>query len=183
MMHPLQLLQLLALLIMLGLGVYSDLRERRIPNRVTASGLLAGLAIGTLLEGGVPVEALGGAGLAFLLAFPIHALGGFGAGDAKLLTATGAFVGPSGVLSVFVYGALAGGLLALLNAVKRGAILGLLVNFKNLFVYWVTRAKAGHRMDLNDPGASTLPYGVAIAAGAVLAWLFPLSLTLLSGAP
>lgn len=169
-------LQFLALLAMLSLGVFADLKDRRIPNKVTVSGLMVGLGIGAFLEGGFPLEALSGAALALLLSFTIHALGGFGAGDAKFLTAIGAFVGPGGILSVLIYGALAGGVLALADALWRGAILGVLVNAKNLVLYWITRARAGHRMNLNSPQSSSLPYGVAIAAGAVLAWIFPLSL-------
>ena len=175
-MFQISTLQFLVLLTMLGLGVFFDLRERRIPNRVTVSGLIAGLIVAAFLEGGFPTEALSGAGLALVLGFAFFALGGFGAGDAKLLTAVGAFVGPGGLLSVLVYGALAGGVIALIYAIRRGAILGVLANLKNLVVYWVTRARAGHRVNLNSPGAHSLPYGVAIAAGAVLAWMFPLAL-------
>jgi prepilin peptidase CpaA len=169
-------LQLLALLFMLGAAVITDLRERRIPNKVTVSGLCAGLVIGAFLEGGFPLDALGGAGLALIVAFTVHIFGGFGAGDAKLLTAVGAFVGPGGLLPVVIYGAVVGGVFALIDAVSRGAILGVLLNVKNLVLYWITRARKGHRINLNSPNAHTFPYGVAIAAGAVLAWVFPFSL-------
>lgn len=178
-MLQLPLLQLLALLTMLVLSVYSDLKTRRIPNKVTVSGLLAGLILGAFLEGGFPLEALSGAGLAFLMAFFIFALGGFGAGDAKLVTAVGAFVGPGGLFSVLLYGALAGGLLALINAIRRGAVLGLLLNTKDLIRSWFSAGQGGFDNELNSPEAHSLPYGVAIAAGAVLAWVFPLSLTAL----
>jgi prepilin peptidase CpaA len=176
-MPPLPILQFLTLLILLGTAVFFDVRERLIPNKVTVSGLVAGLVLGTLLEGGLPTEALSGAALALVLAFSIYALGGFGAGDAKLVTAVGAFVGPGGLLSVLVYGALFGGLLALLNAIRRGAIIGLLANTRNLVSHWFTRGRAGYHTDINSGGGHSLPYGVAIAAGAVLAWVFPLSLT------
>jgi prepilin peptidase CpaA len=170
------ILQFLALLIMLGLSVYSDIKERRIPNKLTVSGLFFGLLIGIPLEGGFPLEALSGAALAFLLAFAIHALGGFGAGDAKLLTAVGAYVGPGGVFSVFAYGALAGGLVAVINAIGRGAFLGVVVNTRNLVASWIKRSHPGDRMRPSFQGAHSLPYGVAIAAGAALAWMFPLAL-------
>jgi prepilin peptidase CpaA len=116
-----------------------------------------------------------------VIGFFIHALGGFGAGDAKMVMAVGAFVGPGGLLSVFVYGALFGGLLALGSSIRRGAILGLLVNTKNLVTYGITRGRAGHPARIDGGNGNSLPYGVPIAAGALLAWAFPLSFTVLSG--
>jgi prepilin peptidase CpaA len=175
-MTDLALSQLLVLLAMLAVAVVTDLRERRIPNIVTIPGLLAGLVIGAFIEGGIPAPALLGAFLAFVVTIPFHALGGLGAGDVKLFTAVGAFVGPGGLLPVLLYGGLAGGVLAIANATRRGAILGLLVNTKNLILHGITGGKAGHPIDLKESEAHSVPYGVAIAAGALLAWFFPLSL-------
>ena len=75
-----------------------------------------------------------------------------------------------------LYGALAGGILALGNAVRRGAILGVILNTKNLLLYLITFGRRGERIALDSPGAATIPYGLAIAAGTLLAWFFPLSL-------
>ena len=176
-MTRLALLHGLALVILLTVAVVIDIRERRIPNKVTVPGLLAGLVLGAFLEGGFPLAALSGAGLALLATFPVHAVGGLGAGDVKLFTAVGAFVGAGGLLSVLVYGALAGGLWAIANAFRRGAILGVLVNTMKLILYGMTLGRAGYRVDMNSPEAQahTVPYGVAIAAGALLAALFPIS--------
>lgn len=174
-MSLLPLLHLTALGLLLGVAVYTDLRERRIPNKVTMPGLLLALALASFLEGGFPLGALAGAGLALAITFPLVALGGIGAGDAKLLTAVGAFVGPGGLLSVFIYGGLAGGVLAMANAVQRGAFLGILVNMKNLLLHWVTLGRGGQRISLNSPGAQTIPYALPIAAGALLTWFFPFS--------
>lgn len=168
-------LQFMALALMLTAAVYSDLRERRIPNRVTVPGLLVGLVLASLLEGGVPVSAFVGAGVALLVTFPLVVLGGIGAGDAKLLTAVGAFVGPGGLLSVLIYGGLAGGALAIANAARRGTILGVLLNTKNLLLYWVSLGRLGERISVSSEGSHTIPYALAIAAGALAAWFFPFS--------
>jgi len=170
------ILHLLALTVLLGAAVVTDIRERKIPNKLTVSGLLAGIVLGTVLEGGLPLMALSGAGLALLVSFPLVALGAFGAGDAKLLTAVGAFVGPGGLLSVALYAALAGGLLAVGNTIRRGAFLGVLINMKNLVVYWISLGRHGERIGLDSPGAESVPYGLAIAAGALVAWFYPVSL-------
>ena len=175
-MTVLSVLHLLALVSLLAVAVFTDVRERRIPNKVTVSGLLAGLVAGIFLEGGIPFLALTGAGLALLVSFPLVAMGALGAGDAKLLTAVGAFVGPGGLFSVALYAALAGGVLAIGNIIRRGASLGVLVNMRNLLVFWITLGRHGERIALDSPGARSGPYGLAIAAGALVAWFFPVSL-------
>lgn len=170
------LLQLLALVGLLGAAVYWDLKERRIPNKVTVPGLVIGLLLAAIAERAFPGSAILGAGVALLVSLPMVLLGGLGAGDAKLFTAVGAFVGLGGLFSVFAFGGIAGGILALANAIRRGAILGVLVNIKNIILYQITLGRHGERIRLDSPGAQSVPYGLAIAAGALGAWFFPLSL-------
>lgn len=168
--------QFVALATILAFAVYWDLSERRIPNLVTVPGLVAGLFFSALAEGGFPVQGVSGAGIALVVSFPLVLLGGLGAGDAKLFTTVGAFVGIGGLFSVFLFGGLAGGILALINAVRRGAILGVLANVMNMILYHLTLGRHGVRIRLDSPGAHSVPYGLAIAAGALGAWFFPLSL-------
>ncbi len=175
-MSVLSTIQFLALAALLGAAVFTDLRERRIPNRLTVSGILVGLIIATVIEGGLPLGAMAGAGLALLVALPFVALGGFGGGDAKLLMAVGVFVGPAGLLSVALYGALAGGLLALGSAIRRGTIIPVLLNSKKLFVHLISLGRHGERFGLDSPDAHSVPYGLAIAAGALATWFVPFSL-------
>lgn len=175
-MDPLHLLQLLTFVALLASAVFWDLKERRIPNNVTGPGLVMGLALAGLIEGSLPGSALAGAVVGLLLSIPLVALGGLGAGDAKLITAVGSFVGIGGLLPVFVFGGIFGGILAVVNALRRGALLGVLVNTKNLLIYQLTLGRHGERIRLDSPGVHTIPYGLAIAAGALGAWFFPFSL-------
>lgn len=175
-MNTLSSLHLLLLAVMLGAAVYTDLRERRIPNRITVPGFFVALVLGAVVEGGFPVLALTGATLGFVIALPFLALGAIGGGDAKLLIAVGAFVGPGGLFSVVLYGAVAGGVLAIGSAVRRGVILPVLINSGKLFLSLATLGHKGERISLDSPGAHSVPYGVAIAAGALITWFFPLSL-------
>jgi prepilin peptidase CpaA len=160
--------------LVLGAAVYWDLRDRRIPNSVTITGLMLALAMSLILKELAITASLAGAGLALILSFPLFALGGIGAGDAKFFTAVGAFVGPMGVLAVIVYGGLVGGALALADAARRGVIVPLLWSTKNLAVHLLTLGRYGERFTLATPGAQTLPYGVAIAIGGLAAWFLPL---------
>jgi len=169
-------LQLTALLALLGAAVFMDLRERRIPNRVTVPGLVAGLVTAAAVEGGFPLSALAGSSLGLFLGLPFLALGALGGGDAKLLAAVGAFVGPGGLLSVALYGALAGGLLAVGSAIRRGTLVSVLLNSGRLFVHLITLGRHGERLGLDNPHAHTVPYGLAIATGALATWFFPFSL-------
>jgi len=168
-------LSFVALALLLAATAFMDIRERRIPNSLTGPGLLAALVLESFLVRGLPVSALAGAFLALLVAFPIVVMGGIGAGDAKLLMAVGAFVGPGGLLSVVIYGGMAGGILAIGNALRRGVLLGVLINVKNLLLHWATLGRRGQKIDLNSPGAESIPYALAIAAGALLTWFFPFS--------
>ena len=72
--------------------------------------------------------------------------------------------------------AMAGGLLGIAAAVRRGVILPALLQARGLLVYTATMGRRGSRTTIDDPNAQTIPYGVAIAAGTVVACLFPLSI-------
>lgn len=155
-------------------AVVTDLRDRRIPNEVTVTGLVAALVLSVVTAAPGLTSAMGGAGLGLLLSFPVFALGGIGAGDAKLFTAVGAFVGPLGVLGVIIYGGLAGGVIVLVDAARRGVIIPLLLSTMDVLVHLLTLGRRGRRVTLATPGAKAVPYGVAIAVGGLAAWFLPL---------
>ena len=79
----------------LFLAVLFDLRERRIPNRLCLSGMLAGMGLRTVLRG-VPgfLSGVAGIGLAILPLFLLFRSGMLGAGDIKLFAVVGSFMGP-----------------------------------------------------------------------------------------
>jgi prepilin peptidase CpaA len=175
-MTALATFKLLALMAMLGVAVVTDLSDRRIPNWLTVSGVFMALALTGLDAGAVPAASLLGMTTALAVTVPFFALGVLGAGDAKLLAAVGAFVGPAGLLPVLLYSGVAGGLMGLAVAVRRGVIIPILLQTRGVLVHTVTLGRHGHRTTIEDPDAQTIPYGVAIAAGTVAAWFFPLSL-------
>jgi prepilin peptidase CpaA len=111
---------LLIALACLAAGMVYDLRRREIPDIVPLALLTLAIAARAMqwsAPGWVSL-ALGltlGAAVGLLLFWS----GGFGGGDAKVLAALGAIVGPRDLLSVFVYIALSGALLALI-ALARG---------------------------------------------------------------
>jgi prepilin peptidase CpaA len=161
----------------------SDLRSRRIPNRLVLFGLLAALAwqaLGPagagLFHPGVPgalgaTSAFAGAAAAFAVFLVLHLMRTMGAGDVKLMAMLGAFFGiealPALVLSVFLTG---GGLvtLRLFDGARRRAV------FANLQLILFGRLAAlsgsgvGPRFDPRTDSADRLPYALAISGGALL---------------
>ena len=100
----------------------TDVRWRRIPNALTLPALLLGLALAGW-QGGAPGlgHALAGASVASL-ALLAYAGRMLGAGDVKLLGAVGALTGAPFMLWTLLGTALAGGLLALGWAARRGGL-------------------------------------------------------------
>ncbi|HEV8054542.1 MAG: prepilin peptidase [Chloroflexota bacterium] len=130
------------------------------PNYLTLPGILIGLALAAFAGWGVP--GLGGlldhvvaTGAAFLLCYPMYALGWMKAGDVKLLMAVGALRGTSFLLAAGLYGSLLGGLLAIVLIVSRRLI----------------PPEHPQRGGVRTVLKSSIPYGVALGAGGLVALL------------
>jgi prepilin peptidase CpaA len=155
-------------------GCLWDLQTRRIPNYLTFGGATLGVLY-ALVTGGWQAAAVSAAGWAvgLILFIPFFLLRGLGGGDVKLLAALGAWFGPAGMLVLAFYTAVAGGLLALVVVLFTGYFSTAFKNLWLLLCHWrVTGLKAVPDISLDNPHSRRLPYGVAIAAGAVTTlWL------------
>jgi prepilin peptidase CpaA len=155
----------LALSLGLAAAVVTDVRSRRIPNWLT--GAIAGGGFGLAFGGGgvTPLDALLGllAGLALML--PGHMIGATGAGDVKLMAAIGVFLGPGLVFRAFLYSALAGGVMALAIASRRGLLTETVLGTTGL----VTSPSATRDTIVTPGRGNRFPYGPAIAAGTLIA--------------
>jgi prepilin peptidase CpaA len=146
-----------------------DLRTGRIPNALTAAAALAGLIGATLGLNDVTLPmALAGGALGVGLLLPGRILGGTGAGDVKLMGAFGTLLGPRQIVVAFLAGAIAGGVLALGHAWRRGRITVTMTRTAQLVTGPAT-AKAA--IDAAAP-ATRFAYGPALAAGAMFATLW-----------
>lgn len=151
-----------------------DVRTRRIPNALVVSGLAAALGLRAAFGTGAFGAGLAGAALGLAVTLPLFALGGMGGGDVKLLAAVGAFLGPARLPLALLVTALLGGFLALFAVVRRRALGRTLSNLGGTLraaaLALAARNRAALRTALPKPGpdAVTIPYGVPIAAGALL---------------
>jgi prepilin peptidase CpaA len=157
----------LALLLFLALAVAADLRSRRIPNAI----VLAGAATGFAFQAAVPhgaglfhpefgsiglLAALGGMAIGLCTLLPMYAMNAMGAGDVKLMSMIGAFLGASDTFAAALASMVAGGLLALGAAVYHGSLPRVFNNMRSL------------TMGVRPAATGRLPYAVAIATGTVV---------------
>jgi prepilin peptidase CpaA len=97
-----------------------DLRRREIPDSIPIALLglaIAATAFGVAAEGWLSLAI--GLALGLAIGACLVWAGGFGGGDAKLLAAVGAVLGPRAFLTFLFYAAIAGGVLAAI-ALMRG---------------------------------------------------------------
>ena len=147
-----------------------DLGSRRIPNSLTLGAAVLAVVIRALLNGWSGVLGAASGWLVGLVLFmPLYALGGMGAGDVKLLAAIGAWLGPVGAAWTGLYGALAGGAMALVVALARGYAGTALKNLATILRVWsIVGVQPVEGLTLADKASVRLPYALPLAAGALV---------------
>ncbi len=156
-------------------AVYTDIARCKIYNWCTLPaiflGLLFGLAIGGLWGGGWRGGNLGSSALAIVMVAVVFAWpylkGGIAAGDLKLMLAVAAVGGTHKgfIFHALLYTALVGALMALLVVIWRGRLragLGGALRFA-----FSLKRRAPEQAQAEK---ITVPYGVAISIGSILAW-------------
>lgn len=137
-----------------------DLRTMRIPNRLILL-LLVGYIVAVPLGGLSLSEVLSSliaAGSVFALFFLTFTCGWMGGGDVKLLTVAALWLGAGNVVPFIFYTSIFGAVLTILLLIFRA------VRLPASWRGWEWISRLHHR----DTG---IPYGVAIAAAAVLVYL------------
>lgn len=105
----------------LAAALWWDLSGRRIPNGLIAIMLPVGVALQYISSGAEGLLAgLTGLALGCGALLPLYARGGMGAGDVKLMGASGLFLGPGATVLALIYTLIFGGLLALGKLVSQG---------------------------------------------------------------
>ncbi|MCS6953295.1 MAG: A24 family peptidase [Bryobacterales bacterium] len=168
MTHPPAEHQVLLAATVLVAGVY-DLRYRRIPNWLTLSALLFGVALNASRFGWSGLQsAAAGLGLAVVIYFPMYLVRGMGAGDVKLMAALGSIVGPAHWFTIFLISSILGALCAVALLAWKGRLRRTLQNvgfmLKELF-YLRPPYLRREELDVRHPMAVKLPHGLMVAVG------------------
>jgi prepilin peptidase CpaA len=160
----------LLLCVALALAVIAailDLQRHRIPNWLTYPGIVLGFVLRGVLFGWKGLlGALAGCLLAGGIMFVFYAVRAMGAGDVKLLAAIGALVGPREAGGVLLATAICGGVLAIVYAIYRRRMLTTLKNVGSVLRFHASAGVQSHpELNLDNPAALRMPYGLAIALG------------------
>lgn len=164
-------LHTMVFIVLVAMAAWTDVRSRRIPNEIVATGFGIALLLRAMVGFDAHVDGLQGAGLAFLIVLPLFALRGIGGGDAKLVIMVGAFMGPERLVPALLVTGIVGGIMAVVAMVRQRAAVRVLRSTAGLVAYGATLGRVGTRATVDMPGAVTVPYGVAIAIGAVVGWI------------
>ena len=158
-------------LIVAGAAAF-DLRDRRVPNWLTVSGMVLGIVLNAFLSRTQGLWfSLKGLGLAFLIYLPLYVLRTMGGGDVKLMAAVGAIAGPMNWFRIFVLTLVFGAAAAIVLLLAKGRVKR---TFQNIGMILKSLA-SGHapykknpELDVRDDRAARLPHAVTIACATLV---------------
>ena len=166
---PPDLMKLMLLIPMAAFIMYYDVRYRRIPNVLVLSLLSGGLTINTSFGGfSGALASLAGFAVAFVPMLLIHLFGAMGAGDVKLFAAVGSVIGVSMVPVTFVVVVMLGAALAVYTMLRSGTVFSTLHGVLRIFV-GIMPGWEMPRFAIPSDRKHTIPYGVAIMLGSLIA--------------
>lgn len=183
-----RLIILLPFLALITWAAVEDIRSHRVRNWLTLTLMLTGLLHAALPHSRLsPAQSLAGLGIAFGITFIWFALGGFGAGDVKLLSGIGAWLGPWPTLTVLALTALVGGVLLMAQAIWQRRAMAVLRNTAILGVSLMHIGQTGVEQAKQDGRnfralGRTVPYAVPIWVATLLT-LFTPACVYLTGRP
>jgi prepilin peptidase CpaA len=159
-----------AVLVFAGVACVTDLKDGRIPNALTFGAIaLAFVVHAALPQGHGFAHVMLGMLVGLAAFFPFFALGGMGAGDVKLMAAIGAWLGPMLAILTALYGAIAGGVLAIAVAVSKGYLKTAVGNLWRMAMHWrVNGLKPVPELTLDQNRGPRLAYAVPIFIGLVV---------------
>jgi prepilin peptidase CpaA len=144
-----------------------DVHSRRIPNFITLPAIVFGLLLHAVSGGWRQlVTAAAGGLICGIIFFVFYLAGGMGAGDVKLITATGCIAGWPLIGHLLILTALAGGAMAIGLALYRGQLVATWKNMHALAVHHTLMGLTPHpRFNISNDRTLRLPYALAIATG------------------
>jgi prepilin peptidase CpaA len=159
--------------LLLVAGCVTDLRSRKIPNELVLAILVTGWVYALTAED--PWRALGlsvaGTVMGFAIWIAFYLIGVMGAGDVKFFAAAGAWLGPGATWRAAIVAAVIGGVLAVVFLVMEKR-LGVVLRRMVLAASSGSLGSLPAQARIEEAKSRPLPYGVALAVGAlVVAWV------------
>jgi prepilin peptidase CpaA len=154
---------------LLAAACVSDLRSRRIPNRLVLVTAVVGVLFAVIGRGGLDGLTRAGGGFVTGLAiwFPFFVFGMLGAGDVKLFAASATVLGARAALEGALYTALYGGLLAAVFMITTSGW-----SAAAFRIGFAAQQPMLLRQETN-PHGRRMPYALAIAGGVLTAFWWP----------
>lgn len=158
-------------LITLIICLFTDLKYRKIYNKVLIPTLLLGIILNIYGHG---LMGLVKSGQGFMLGLGLLFLpfmwGGIGAGDVKLLAIVGAIKGPVFVFYSFIGMGIAGGVISVVILLCQRRLLKSMINIiKGFLILFTTSFKVATFG--TDEQKNNFPYGIAIVIGVLGTYL------------
>lgn len=163
--------RIVVLLALLTVAAVIDYRSYRIPNWLTFSGAIFGMAFSALnpgIFGHGFLWSLAGLGLGFIVMLPMYALRVMGAGDVKLMAMVGSFLGFESTFYALICTFIVGGIASIGFAATHRVLRRMFTNIRDIARLAAMSLVSGLRPDLQvnaTQSVGRLPYGVSIAVG------------------
>ncbi|KAF5050260.1 Type IV leader peptidase family protein [anaerobic digester metagenome] len=180
-----ELSRFILLTMLLIVAVFCDLKNRKIPNRLTVTFMVIGLGFNAIIDfpRGIFIG-LTGFLVGFLVFLLPYILKGIGAGDVKLMAAIGSLTSWRIVLIIGLFTALAGGIITVFLLARSGKLIRTIRNSGKLILHYFykilyrftplpTFKMKMDKYELIRTGGRDeyIPYAVAIAIGCAITLL------------
>jgi len=144
----------------------SDIRHRRISNRLNVAATVSALGLQAILVGtGGVLDGLQGLVAGFAVLFIPFAMGRIGGGDVKFVAAVGAFFGARVTMIGLFIGVTLGGLVGAASLLRKGRLAS---GMRSVAADLACLAGGVRPTTLKDSDTvETVPYGVLLAVGMV----------------
>jgi prepilin peptidase CpaA len=151
-------------------GAICDMRpSHRIPNQLTYTALLGGIALRGFLGGWHELlSAFASVVVMFIFTFILYNLNSMGGGDVKLMTALAAYVALPHVFMLILWTSISGGVIGVAFVTWKGQFRKRMANSLSLVTHHLSDGLAPHpELNLESADALKMPYGPAIALGSI----------------
>lgn len=168
------IIKIVLLLLMLGLALYQDIRERKIKNWLTLPAALAGIALNIREEGQAGlIFSLQGWLIPILGLFVFYIINVMGAGDIKLFAAIGSLMGFRFTALSFVFSIFAGGVAAFVILFRERAMADRIGKMVRYFYFMALTRKLLPYVARGDTGSKFI-FTLAIVPGTIIQLLVTL---------